>query len=304
MIRPFLHHSKADILAYAKQQNLSWIEDESNLSLKFDRNFIRHQVLPLLIKRWPQAPRQLHRSTQNCRDDQQLLDELAVMDVALCRLQNSPLPMEVMPPLSLTDFRAMSFARQRNLLHFFLRPLLAYPVASEQMNEWLRQVNVATPDAQSKLKLGVLSLILYDEQLHFCRLAEAESPQVPLEWCTSSSLFIKQLSCDLRLILLDEKPPDEAETCAFEAGDSVRVHWRKGGERVQLPGEEFSRALKKLFQEKRVAPWLRYAMPLVSVGGVIVWSPLLGHFAPRLQDAKGRNYSFELFPVKQIKSNC
>ena len=292
--RPFLHHSKADILTYATQQGLNWIEDESNLSLKFDRNYIRHQIMPVLAKRWPQASRQLQRSVQNCRDDQQLLDELAEMDLASCQLQSKPLLMEVVPPLGLADFRAISFARQRNLLHYLLRPLLGYPVGAEQMNEWLRQVNDAAPDAQSQLKLESLSLMLHHEQMHFSRFPETELVQVPLEWPTSSPLLVEQYAYEVRLMLQAEKPSSDVKTLAFEVGDTVCVHWRQGGERVQLPGEDFSRALKKLFQDKRVAPWLRRVMPLISVDGLIVWSPLLGDFSPRLRDAKGRYYSFDL----------
>jgi hypothetical protein len=52
--------------------------------------------------------------------------------------------------------------------------------------------------------------------------------------------------------------------------------------------------LKKLYQDKKLAPWLRRAMPLISLEGYIVWSALLGDFAPRLRDTQGRYYSFEL----------
>ena len=61
-----------------------------------------------------------------------------------------------------------------------------------------------------------------------------------------------------------------------------------------MPGEAFSRSLKKLYQERRIAPWLRQSMPLVSLGDQLVWSALLGDFAPRLADSAGRFYSFKL----------
>lgn len=48
VIRPFLEVSKSEIYAYAKSQNLEWREDVSNQSIKYHRNKIRHQILPVL----------------------------------------------------------------------------------------------------------------------------------------------------------------------------------------------------------------------------------------------------------------
>ncbi len=46
IIRPLLPFSRDDILTYAKEQNLVWREDSSNLSDKYTRNYIRHHILP------------------------------------------------------------------------------------------------------------------------------------------------------------------------------------------------------------------------------------------------------------------
>ena len=304
LLRPFLNRSKTDLVAYADQHDLNWIEDESNLSLKFDRNYIRHQIMPKLSQRWPQVSRQLLRSAQNCRHDQQLLDELAAIDVDACQLSSEPLFLEVLPPLNLNAFRGLSLARQRNALQYLLRPLLIYPVPTEQINEWLRQVNKAVQGTQSTLKLDRLTLILHDGQVHFKGSTVTEMVPASLEWCTSSPLAIKACGYELKLMPQAQKPVAGVKTLPFEVGETVCVHWRQGGERVQLQGEEFSRALKKLFQEKKHAPWLRRAMPLISVDGYIVWSALLGDFSPRLVDAQGQVYSFELRQAAEIKSNC
>ena len=110
----------------------------------------------------------------------------------------------------------------------------------------------------------------------------------------------------LKLSLVSQvaAPAADVKTLAFESGEMVCVQWRRGGERVQQQGEEFSRSLKKQYQEKKLAPWLRRVMPLISLDGYIVWSALLGDFAPRLRDAQGHYYSFELCLEDQIKFNC
>ena len=55
IIRPLLFAKRAEIVAYANEQNLSWVEDSSNATDKYSRNFIRHQVMPLMQTIYPKA---------------------------------------------------------------------------------------------------------------------------------------------------------------------------------------------------------------------------------------------------------
>ena len=59
IFRPFLNVTRSDLLAYARENNLSWREDESNADVKFARNKIRHEFLPNLERECPGAIRQL-----------------------------------------------------------------------------------------------------------------------------------------------------------------------------------------------------------------------------------------------------
>jgi tRNA(Ile)-lysidine synthase len=55
IIRPLLFAKREEIVAYAKENNLSWVEDSSNASDKYSRNFVRHQVVPLMKTIYPQV---------------------------------------------------------------------------------------------------------------------------------------------------------------------------------------------------------------------------------------------------------
>lgn len=59
--RPFLNVTRAELLAYARENNLEWCEDESNSDVKFARNKVRHEFLPQLEKESPGANAQLCR---------------------------------------------------------------------------------------------------------------------------------------------------------------------------------------------------------------------------------------------------
>ena len=47
----------------------------------------------------------------------------------------------------------------------------------------------------------------------------------------------------------------------------LRVHARRGGERITLPGRSHSHALKHVLQDLRVPPWERAQLPLLSDRG-------------------------------------
>ena len=59
IFRPFLNISRNELLAYARENNLSWCEDESNADVKFARNKIRHEFLPNLEQECPGTIQQL-----------------------------------------------------------------------------------------------------------------------------------------------------------------------------------------------------------------------------------------------------
>ena len=51
VFRPFLEVSKEEILREATQRNLAWMEDSSNSDEDFERNWVRHTLLPEMMKR-------------------------------------------------------------------------------------------------------------------------------------------------------------------------------------------------------------------------------------------------------------
>lgn len=47
IIRPFLLNTKAKIRQYAEEKQLTWVEDCSNIDLRYTRNKIRHNLVPI-----------------------------------------------------------------------------------------------------------------------------------------------------------------------------------------------------------------------------------------------------------------
>jgi tRNA(Ile)-lysidine synthase len=55
ILRPLLFASRADLEQFASDQGLTWVEDSSNRSDKYTRNYFRHQVIPLVQQVYPAA---------------------------------------------------------------------------------------------------------------------------------------------------------------------------------------------------------------------------------------------------------
>lgn len=68
IVRPLLFAHKIDILNFAKQKELSFREDSSNASDKYSRNYIRHNIIPLIEKIYPQASFNINTTIDHCRE--------------------------------------------------------------------------------------------------------------------------------------------------------------------------------------------------------------------------------------------
>ncbi len=73
IIRPLLSFTKASIESYALHQAIEWREDGTNQKDTYDRNFVRHQVVPLLKKLNPSLEDGFQVSHERLRGAQELV---------------------------------------------------------------------------------------------------------------------------------------------------------------------------------------------------------------------------------------
>lgn len=72
--RPFIGSTKGQLREFADRQKVPFREDRSNASLKYDRNIVRHQVLPLLEKMYPGAAQRMAALAADLADHSDFLD--------------------------------------------------------------------------------------------------------------------------------------------------------------------------------------------------------------------------------------
>lgn len=254
LVRPLLDCSRAELQAYAQHHGLAWIEDPSNADQRFSRNFLRQQVMPLLVERWPQTSNNLARSASHLSEAQQLLSELAEMDLATAR-GVATCPWLPLPSLDLSAVSALSDARQRNLLRHWLAPLTRLP-DSDHWAGWCDLRDAAT-DAAPIWKLADGELHRADGRLWWLSgawLSPLESLDVP---CTSLTESV-ELPGNGHVHLSGELPQGR-----------WHLRYRQGGESLQVQGRG-RRDLKRLLNEQRVPAFVRPRLPLLFAGDELV----------------------------------
>ena len=98
LVRPLLNVTREQIERTASLLALTHIEDDSNADTQFDRNFLRHDIIPRLKQRWGAITTTSSRSAALCAQQQQLLDEVvserlpALINHSNCLLYTSPSP--------------------------------------------------------------------------------------------------------------------------------------------------------------------------------------------------------------------
>ena len=249
--RPWLNLTREELQEYAEQHHLRWIEDESNTNTAFSRNFIRHEVLPILKKRWPTVTETLTRVAHHCAESQQLLDQFMQQDLERVK---GLLPRS----LSIKKLVALDDARQRQVLRGWLQEL-GFPIPqTTKILQIQRDMLYAREDKMPHFCWSGVELRRFRD--HLCAmpaLQEFDAAQV-FKWDFSQPLVLPQVGCLHATPVLGQGLRADSE--------HVTVRFRQGGESCRLPGREQHHDLKKLFQEWGVPTWERERLPLIYVG--------------------------------------
>lgn len=138
--RPLIDIPKAMVLDYAQAQQLCWQDDESNTDSRFDRNFLRNDILPALTERWPGFSSAVTRSARLCAEQQVLLDEQS--DILFQSMPETQVPYisRYLHGLSIAQTLGRGSAEQVNALTRF--PLLTLNVEwlLSHSEQWQRQL--------------------------------------------------------------------------------------------------------------------------------------------------------------------
>lgn len=255
LLRPLLAFTRNDLMQYAKKHNLKWIEDTSNVDLKYSRNFLRHEILPQIKTRWPGVTTVLNRSSQHFAESEELLETLALQD--LLQVQGS-----VEHTLSVNKLLALDAARIRNVIRYWLSQLKLPLPSSAKVEQILKTVLRSKPDTSPKVLWHGAELHRFDNNIYAFFPLPKHDNKIILSWDLT-----KPLKLPANLGTLHAGSNNDLKD--FDV-TKISVRFRQGGETLMLSGRKGTHSLKKLMQEWRVPPWLRDRIPLIYYDEKIV----------------------------------
>jgi tRNA(Ile)-lysidine synthase len=264
LARPLLGCSRGELEAWTRARGLAWVEDDTNLDERFDRNYLRRRVLPLVRERWPGVASAVARSARHAAEAQRLLTALARADLERARDGAS---------LSVRALRALSADRRRNLLRLWIADSSRVVPDTRRLEEIAGPLLEARPDAHPQVLWGDAAvrrhadlLSLMDREATSGAGADAQAHAAELDWrWRQSSRCALPGGSALELVAGSQGAID-----LDALPERLAVRWRRGGERLRVRSGGPRRALKSLLQEARVPLAERARMPLIFADGRLI----------------------------------
>ena len=141
--RPWLSVSGAALRDSLQRLDEPWVEDPTNADVRYTRNRIRAELLPVLAQAFPAYRQTFARSAAHAAEAQGVLQEVAIADLA-----------QVGDPPRIRDLQSLTDGRLTNVLRHWLRQQ-GLPASTAQMTALLRQVRACTTRGHGiDLKVG------------------------------------------------------------------------------------------------------------------------------------------------------
>tara|TARA_R110001592_G_scaffold24536_3_gene94450 strand:+ start:20367 stop:21821 length:1455 start_codon:yes stop_codon:yes gene_type:complete len=311
--RPWLGLEKELIEASVKLANLTWVDDESNLDVRFERNYLRHDVLPILRQRRPSILNDLERTAKKSEESVEFIQEW-------CEANKHGFLSSVYSQCEAVDLSGLacfSVIQQKFIVRFWFDLLGISHPSEASFQRIFDEVLLAKSDSKAEICWNTHVLRVFDNTL-FC-LPRLLASELNLDGYVSTKIRLNELSdqlClklpggQLSISLVDEKSSNYLKVqntqnanvyglvCYLpESTNELTVKFRSGGEKIYLH-QKHSTSLKKLYQSNKVLPWLRDKLPLIYSKEELLCS-LAGFVAGPFQLEEQAN-NIHLAPKRQL----
>lgn len=252
LLRPLLDFSREQLEAFAKEQQLEWIEDESNSDCRFDRNFLRLQIMPLLQQRWPAFRQNALRSVTHIQQQQQFVEK---------QLQQLLPAVMHGAELDLKLLAEQEFTTQKLLVRSWLA-LSALNPSTDWLERFFTELIGAKADAQPLLELDGKQIRRFADKAYITYSTETPAAGVFVELKpgqavnTASGLFcLNQQNKGMALLATD---------------DPLYLVFGLFSLPFKPAGQKQSKALKQWLKLWAVPPWQRLQLPVLVQNNQVV----------------------------------
>lgn len=261
LIRPMLQVKRALLLDYARQYDLDWFEDPSNRSNRFNRNYLRHHVMPLIEKRWSNYQASIATVCDIQVETEQMLMDLGKIDYELVIAANAKTTAHCLQnSLDIFSLESLSLARQKNLIRYWLRINHRQNLPKSRLDTFIKQLG-AKQGANPIIENGDYDIRIYNGRVFIVDHQQA-LPQKPVyDFSMQSSVEIPELG------LIFERQSVLVYLNVEDCGQIIHIRFRLDGETDNHADNKQKHRLKRLFQKHKIAPWQRSKTPQLLLNG-------------------------------------
>lgn len=256
LLRPLLNVHRTSLEAYAKQNHLQWINDPSNEETIYDRNYLRHEILPVIEKRWPAYRQTIRRFSHHMQHVSELLQQIAQQDFKTVYDAEKQC-------LNIDELIKLSLPRRHNTIRFWIKQHSETIPGVELLNQ-INTAIIAREDASPVVKWANVELRRFKNGLYLLNEPLQKTTKdfsVTLQnWQPGEKIMIPGYGF---LSLVETRKEGLKPSCLANA--ELTIKFRQGGERCTPVSRHKSQTLKKIFQEYNIPPWKRNSIPLVYI---------------------------------------
>lgn len=255
LLRPLLQVAKTDIDEFAKNNAITWIVDDSNIDIKFDRNFIRQNIIPVLAKRWPSVVTNITRSGELC------LETTALTDITSQHLLTN-LAGSVAGTLSINKLLALPEAQCFIIIRTWLESKNYQMPSRNQLYRIKQEIMLARNNATPVLNIIQYSIRRYRDDLYALPIKKIPPKEIiPVTLDTRHDILKGTIS------IMDGSKSE----ILLASGKKLTIK-KTIGKGFILPGNRqtiticigcHGKKAKKIFQQHNIPPWQRHEYPLI-----------------------------------------
>ena len=250
-IRPLLNITRKALEDYATENNLQHITDPSNADSRFNRNYLRHHITPMLKQRWPEMTKTLSRSARFQAEASKLLSTYVNQDLKhyVGKSNNT---------LSVNALKQTDKLKQKALLRQWIKSS-QFPAPSEtKLKHIISDVINSSSGATPLIHWNNTEIRRYKDDIYIMPPIYQPKSSHPITWDISAPLTLED-----NLGTLDPNDLGDLKEILLLKNIPVTVRFRQGGESIRPQKRKHHISLKKLMQEASIPPWQRQQIPLI-----------------------------------------
>lgn len=258
--RPLINVSRFEIEKYAKENNLEHIVDSSNFDIKYKRNLIRNEVIPLLKEINPEVINSISSFIHLNKMSQNIVER--VVSDALYKVKNGD-------KILRDKFLALEIEIQYEIINKILQNV----IKTRDFKTIDKILNFIKNNTSSKISLGDKKFLkVYDNKIYILEKNEKESYQTPFvlgeNKISGYKIFVEKCAPP-------EKFPDNNSNIQYVKLDfnlPYVLRTRKEGDKIVPFAQKTYQKLKTLFIKKKIPNELRNQIPLIALDDEILYA--------------------------------